>query len=98
MKYGIANISIIPMRLEASDRAEMVNQILFGEAYKVLELRAKWIKIRLSHDSYEGWICKKQFSEIDEDMYKSNCNRKFYRKNISMEKLLHLVNKSSRLS
>ena len=70
MKYGIANISIIPMRVEASDRAEMVNQILFGEAYKVLELRAKWIKIRLSHDSYEGRICKKQFSEIDEDMYK----------------------------
>ena len=70
MKYGIAHISIIPMRSEASDRAEMVNQILFGEAYKVLELRAKWIRVRLSHDSYEGWICRKQFSEIDKQVYK----------------------------
>ena len=71
MKYGIANISITPMRFEASDRSEMVNQILFGEAYKVLDLRAKWVKIRLSHDSYEGWICKKQFSEITQDIYQA---------------------------
>ena len=69
MKYGIANISIIPMRVEGTDRAEMVNQILFGETYKVLEIKAKWVKIRLSHDSYEGWICKKQFSEINNDIY-----------------------------
>lgn len=69
MKYGIANISIIPIRLEASDRTEMVSQILFGETYKVLELKAKWVKIRMSHDSYEGWICKKQFSEITKDIY-----------------------------
>ena len=69
MKYGIANISIIPIRLEASDRTEMVSQILFGETYKVLELKAKWVKIRMSHDSYEGWICKKQFSEITKAIY-----------------------------
>ena len=37
MKYGIAHISIIPMRSEASDKAEMVNQLLFGEHYKIIE-------------------------------------------------------------
>ena len=70
MKYGISNLSIVPMRNEASDQTEMVNQILFGEHFKVLETRKKWSRIRLAHDSYEGWICNKQWIEIEEDNYK----------------------------
>lgn len=57
------------MRAEANDRAEMVNQILFGEHYKVIEKRSKWLKIRLAHDKYEGWICKKQHLEIDKEQF-----------------------------
>ena len=70
MKYGISNISIVPIRKEAADQSEMVNQILFGEHFKVLDTRKKWVKIRLAHDSYEGWICNKQWQEITEDDYK----------------------------
>ena len=70
MKYGISNLAIVPMRIEAVDQAEMVNQILFGEHFKVLEVRKKWSKVRLAHDSYEGWICNKQWIEIEEDIYK----------------------------
>ncbi len=69
MKYGISNISIIPMRIEASDKSEMINQILFGEHFKILETRKKWSKIRLSHDNYEGWICNKQFVLISKEDY-----------------------------
>tara|TARA_B110000967_G_C18864781_1_gene552098 strand:- start:1156 stop:1929 length:774 start_codon:yes stop_codon:yes gene_type:complete len=69
MIYGIAHISIIPMREEANDRAEMVNQILFGEHYKVIEKRAKWLKIRLAHDAYEGWICRKQHFEVSKEIF-----------------------------
>ena len=71
MKYGIAHISIIPMRAEANDKAEMVNQLLFGEHYKIIEKRAKWLKIRLGHDHYEGWICHKQYFQIDKAQYLS---------------------------
>ena len=71
MKYGIAHISIIPMRAEACDKAEMVNQLLFGEHYKIIEKRAKWLKIRLAHDHYEGWICHKQYFQIDKAQYLS---------------------------
>jgi len=70
MQYGISNLSIVPMRNEAADQAEMVNQILFGEHFKVLESRKKWSRIRLAHDSYEGWICNKQWIEIPEEDYK----------------------------
>ncbi len=70
MKYGISNLAIVPMRIEAVNQTEMVNQILFGEHFKVLEVRKKWSKVRLAHDSYEGWICNKQWIEIEEDIYK----------------------------
>ena len=70
MNYGISNLSIVPMRNEAADQSEMVNQVIFGEHFKVLEIRKKWSKIRLAHDSYEGWICNKQWIEIEEDIYK----------------------------
>ena len=70
MKYGISNLSIVPMRNDAADQSEMVNQILFGEHFKILESRKKWSKIRLAHDSYEGWICNKQWVELSADDYK----------------------------
>ena len=57
------------MRSESSDKSEMINQILFGEHFKVLECRSKWSKVRLSHDKYEGWICNKQWLEIDNAFY-----------------------------
>ena len=69
MKYGISKISIVPMRSQSSDKEEMINQILFGEHFKVLEMQKKWSRIRLSHDSYEGWICNKQWLEIEEEQY-----------------------------
>ena len=48
------------MRAEASDRSEMVNMVLFGEAFEIIERRPKWIRIRLQHDQYEGWIDPQQ--------------------------------------
>lgn len=71
MKYGICPLSIVPLRDEANDRSEMVTQLLYGELFKVLEERKKWSKIRLTYDSYEGWIDNKQFQFLDEELYKS---------------------------
>ncbi len=58
---GSAFLSVIPMRKEPSDRSEMVNQILFGETFEILEKQEKWSKIKLHHDKYEGWIDNKQW-------------------------------------
>lgn len=37
----------------------MVSQLLFGELYEVLEEAEKWVRVRVSHDGYEGWIDRK---------------------------------------
>ena len=47
----------------------MINQILFGEQFEILEDQGKWSKISLSHDKYKGWICNKQLTEINEEIY-----------------------------
>lgn len=69
MDYGICNLSIVPLRAEASDASEMVSQVLYGEHFKVLETRKKWSRIRLALDSYEGWIDNKQYRKISEVDY-----------------------------
>ena len=69
MQYGICNLSIISLRLESSDKSELVSQILFGEHFKVLEKQTKWSKIRLEFDKYEGWVDNKQYIEISEEEY-----------------------------
>jgi len=67
--FGICNLGIVPIRSEASDRSEMVSQLLFGDAFKIIETSPKWTKIQTAFDSYEGWIDNKQFQEITESQY-----------------------------
>ncbi len=69
MKYGICALSIVPCRLEPADPSEMVSQLLFGEIYRVIDERKKWIKIRATHDGYESWIDRKQHLEIKRDEF-----------------------------
>ena len=67
--FGICNLGIVPIRIEASDRSEMVSQLLFGDAFKIIESSPKWTKIQTAFDSYEGWIDNKQFQKITENQY-----------------------------
>ena len=67
--YGIAKLSIIPLRRENADSSEMVSQLLFGETYEVLEEKEKWIKIKMFFDGYEGWMDKYQHSFISKEEY-----------------------------
>lgn len=74
MQYGICELSIVPVRSEASDLSEMVTQLLYGDHFKIIEERKKWVKIRIAFDLYEGWIDKKQVRFITEDLY-SACDK-----------------------
>ena len=62
--YGICLLSQIPCRSDASDKSEMVTQLLFGEVYSVVELTEKWAKILTQADNYECWICIKQHNTL----------------------------------
>ena len=57
------------MREKPSEKSEMINQILFGEIYQILKVDMKFSFIKLSHDGYEGWVCNKQITIIDEQEF-----------------------------
>jgi gamma-D-glutamyl-L-lysine dipeptidyl-peptidase len=67
--FGICNLANIPLRIEPSDRSEIVSQVLFGEHFSILEKQKQWIKIKLQFDDYEGWVDEKQFQYISEKDY-----------------------------
>jgi cell wall-associated NlpC family hydrolase len=65
---GICYQAYIPMRREPDETSEMVNQVLFGECFAILEeVKAKnFSLIRLQHDKYEGWINSKSIFALSE--------------------------------
>ncbi|QZK89995.1 MULTISPECIES: C40 family peptidase [Flavobacterium] len=69
--FGICNLAVIPLRHEASDKSEIVSQVLFGEHFEILEKNNQWFKIKLQYDNYEGWIDSKQMQLISENSYQN---------------------------
>lgn len=65
---GICRLSIVPVRAEGNDRAEIVTQLLFGDHYEVLAVseNANWLRIKIHFDGYDGWIDKQQHYQISE--------------------------------
>jgi len=69
MRYGISNLSIIPVRTDPVETSEMCTQILFGEHYSMIDENKKWCKIKLFFDGCEGWIDQKMVNEITEKTF-----------------------------
>ena len=64
--YGVTHIAAIPIRAEASEKSEMVSQLLFGDAYRITETNGNWLKIDTADCHYEGWIDKKLYNPLHE--------------------------------
>ena len=78
MTYGICNLSIVPIRETASDKSEMISQVLFGEYFEIIEEGKEWSKICLTFDNFEGFIDNKQFIKITEALYQKLQNNTPY--------------------
>jgi len=72
--FGICNLAMIPLRLEHSDKSEIVSQVLFGEHFEICEQFKQWNRIKLHFDSYEGWIDSKQMQLITVSDYEHISN------------------------
>lgn len=68
---GIARASIVPVRSEGSDKAEIVTQLLFGDHYTVVRVsdNNKWLQIQINYDGYKGWIDSKQHHRISDEYF-----------------------------
>ncbi|HAF29996.1 MAG TPA: hypothetical protein DCG75_13225 [Bacteroidales bacterium] len=84
IKYGISELSIIPVRKEPSEKSEMTTQLLFGETFQILEEVEKWCYVKITFDNYEGWIDNKTISFITEDVFiQINSNSEISAQNLS---------------
>lgn len=59
-QFGICHLSVIPLRAEPSEKSEMISQLLFGEAFEIIESQEKWTKVKCLWDGYEAWLDNKQ--------------------------------------
>ena len=62
-------LTIIPVKSDRADEAEIVTQMLFGEVATVVEHHNQWLKVNIAHDGYIGWIDEKQVTEISENAF-----------------------------
>jgi len=67
--YHLCRVAVAPLRIEPSDRSEIVSQLLFGDRVLLLEKTEKWCRVITHHDQYEGWMDYKQLKLIREAVY-----------------------------
>ena len=63
MKNNFLNKSVANVYFKPSSNSEVVSQILYGEKFKILLKRKKYIKIKTHYDNYIGYIKKDKFLE-----------------------------------
>jgi len=68
MNKGIVNQSLVAVRRDPSESSEMINQLLFGESFTIIESYTSWYRIISNHDSYEGWLDSKLVGIIPDDL------------------------------
>lgn len=66
MKYGIALTPVIPMRASAAEEAEMTNQLLFGDTFRIIEESPRWYLVENLFDGDTGWIDWKMATLVDD--------------------------------
>ncbi len=69
MQHGICHLSAIPVRETADRTSSMVNQLLYGDVFKIKEERKFWSRIQTLHDNFEGWVLNIQIQQLSEDSF-----------------------------
>lgn len=79
MTYAINFATIVPIRADHSDEAEIMTQMLFGDTFEVLERHRQWFYIKTSYDHYEGWVDEKVVLEISKNTFDAlQSSKKYY--------------------
>ena len=79
MKYAIYLNTALPVRSEASEAAEMVTQLLFGDTCELTEQKGSFVKIKNYRDNYQGWVDSKVLHELEEEIYNEINNGPIFR-------------------
>jgi len=75
-QYGICRVAVAPLRAEASDKAEIVSQLLFGDHVEIIQKEERWWLIQNGYDGYQGWMDFRQLASISQAQFieMQDCN------------------------
>jgi hypothetical protein len=55
------NYSIINLYKKSSSKSEIVTQMIYGEAFGIINKSTKWMKIKIKEDDYIGYVRRRKF-------------------------------------
>lgn len=85
MRYGICNLSAVPMRLEADHRSEQISQLLFGESFTIESSKGQWLLVESNYDSVRAWVEENQIIEVEKEYFEQYNNQKLFFSNDFMD-------------
>jgi hypothetical protein len=68
MEHAVCIVAVAPVRKKSSHKAEMVNQLLFGECMRIIKQKDNWSKVQSTHDNYEGWIRNNLMAPVEDNI------------------------------
>ncbi len=77
MQYAVSVLPVVPLRSGASEKDEMISQLLFGEYVRIIEKQQKWSFVEICHDRYQGWLYNPMIMEVSEDSALKSINSDF---------------------
>ncbi len=84
--YAINFATIVPIRADHADEAEIMTQMLFGDTFEILDTYKQWKYIKTTYDQYEGWIDEKVVLNLSKDTFEAiNTQPKYYTADIVTE-------------
>ena len=61
-RFFTSTYPFINIYKKASDKSEIVTQMIYGDSFSVIKKTRKWLKIKIKEDGYKGFILNKNFS------------------------------------
>ena len=92
-KHAVCLLSAVPCRAEASDRSEMVSQLLFGDLVEIKDKKDAWLKIKILDDNYPAWVDEKQVLLLDARNYEKLAKSKIHVLEEVVSPLVNTMNK-----
>ncbi len=74
MEYGICTLATVPVRETPYNKSQMINQLLFGDLFKINDINGGWALITTTDDNYEGWVDVKQINKVSETWFQKAVN------------------------
>ena len=69
-RFFTSTYPFINIHKKASDKSEIVTQMIYGDSFSVIKKTRKWLKIKIKDDNYKGYIQNRVFSPLIKPTHK----------------------------